>query len=336
MGKTLIVAELSANHGHDLKIALETVRAAKVAGADAIKLQTYTPDTITIDSDRECFRIDKGTKWDGRTLYDLYKEAYTPWEWHSAIKNEAESLGLQCFSTPFDSTAVDFLESLNVPMYKVASFEITDIPLIEYVASKGKPVVLSTGIACLADIEAAVSACRRMGNDRITLLQCTSEYPADPAEANLLTMKNMAETFGVQVGLSDHTMGSTVALVAVALGASMIEKHFILSRNIGGPDASFSMEPEEFQNMVGAVRVAEKTLGRVDYSLTEKKKKSRYFARSLFVVEDMVAGEEFTNRNVRSIRPGLGLAPRFLPEIIGRTARRKIEKGSPLSWNDVG
>lgn len=336
MGKTLLVAELSANHGHDFKIALQTVRAAKASGADAIKLQTYTPDTITIDSDQEWFRIDKGTKWDGRNLYDLYAEAYTPWDWHEAIKKEAENQGLVFFSTPFDRTAVDFLEGLGVPMYKIASFEITDLPLIEYTASKGKPIILSTGIATLADIEAAVSACRKAGNDSITLLQCTSEYPSDPGDANLLTMKNMADTFGVSVGLSDHTMGSPVALAAVALGASMIEKHFILRRSIGGPDASFSMEPEEFSSMARDIRIAEKALGRVSYSLTPRKLKSRYFSRSLFVVEDISPGEEFSERNIRSIRPGLGLPPVLLPEILGRKARHSLKKGTPLAWSHIG
>jgi len=335
MAGVMIVAELSANHGHELSIALESVRAAKEAGADAIKIQTYTPDTITIDSDRECFRIDKGTRWDGRTLYHLYKEAYTPWEWHAAIRREALDNGLVFFSTPFDRSAVDFLEELGVPLYKVASFEITDIPLIEYIASKQKPVVISTGIARLSDIEEAVGACRRSGNERITLLQCSSEYPADPQDANLRTMQNMAETFGVDIGLSDHSMGSTVALVAVALGASMIEKHFILDRAIGGPDAAFSMEPKEFAAMAGSIRTAEKALGRVTYDLTEKRLASRYFARSLFVVKDIEAGGELTSENVRSIRPGLGLEPKYLPRVLGRTARRRLERGTPLSWNDI-
>jgi len=239
------------------------------------------------------------------------------------------------FSTPFDKTAVDFLEDLGVPMYKVASFEITDIPLIEYIASKRKPVILSTGIAALADIEAAVSACRKAGNDQLTILQCTSEYPADPRDANLLTMKNMAETFGVKVGLSDHTHGSVAALVSIALGASMIEKHFILRRSIGGPDASFSMEPDEFKSMVEAVRIAEKSLVRVDYSLTEKKKKSRYFSRSLFVVENIARGEPLTVKNIRSIRPGLGMEPKYLPLVLGKKARKNLDRGTPLSWSDM-
>ena len=333
--KVFIVAELSANHAQDLNLAKETIYAIKEAGADAVKLQTYTPDTMTIDSRKEYFLIKQGTLWDGKTFYDLYKEAYTPWEWHAELKELAEKLGLLFFSTPFDKTAVDFLEDLNVPIYKIASFEITDIPLIEYVASKGKPVIISTGIATLSDIEEAVNACRRVGNDQIVLLKCVSAYPAPLEDVNLRTIPNMAETFGCIVGLSDHTLGISVPVAAVALGARVIEKHFILSKDIDSPDREFSLTPEEFGQMVKAIREVEKALGRVSYELTEKMKKGREFARSLFVVKDMKKGEIFTEENVRSIRPGYGLHPKYLKDILGRRARRDIEKGTPLSWDLV-
>ncbi|ODS35509.1 pseudaminic acid synthase [Candidatus Altiarchaeales archaeon WOR_SM1_SCG] len=327
-----IIAELSANHLRKFELAVDTIKAAKKSGADAIKLQTYTPDTITIDSDNEYFKI-KGTLWDGKTLYDLYKEAYTPWEWQQKLQKIAEDLGLIFFSSPFDKTAVDFLEGLNVPAYKVASFEITDIPLIEYIASKGKPIIISTGIATLADIEEAVNACKRMGNEQIILLKCTSAYPAPIEEANLLTIPNMVDTFGTIVGLSDHTLGSSVAIASVALGAKVIEKHFILYRDLGGPDAAFSMEPEEFKEMVKSVRDVEKALGKVSYELSEKVKKSKVFARSLFVVKDMKEGELITGENVRSIRPGYGMHPKYLTEIIGKKTRKDVKKGTPLSWD---
>jgi len=327
-----LVAELSANHLQKFELAVDTIKAAKEAGADAIKLQTYTPDTITIDSDNECFKI-KGTLWEGKTLYNLYKEAYTPWEWLPKLQKLAEDLGLVFFSSPFDKTAVDFLEDLNVPAYKVASFEITDIPLIEYIASKGKPIIISTGIATLADIEEAVNACKRMGNEQIILLKCTSAYPAPIEEANLLTIPNMAETFGTIVGLSDHTLGSSVAIASVALGAKIIEKHFILDRDLGGPDAAFSMEPEEFKEMVRSVRDVEKALGKVSYELSEEVKKSKVFARSLFVVKDMKKGELITEENVRSIRPGYGMHPKYFKEIIGKKIKKDVKKGTPLSWD---
>ncbi|NSL51795.1 pseudaminic acid synthase [Calidifontibacillus erzurumensis] len=333
--KTFIIAELSANHGHDINIAKETIKAAKEAGADAIKLQTYTADTITIDCDNDYFKIKSGTIWDGRTLYDLYKEAYTPWEWHEELINYANEIGLICFSSPFDKTAVDFLEGLNVPAYKVASFEITDIPLIEYIASKGKPVIISTGIATLGEIDEAVQACRRVGNDQIILLKCTSSYPAKIEDANLLTMKNLKETFNVEVGLSDHTLGVTVPIVSVALGAKVIEKHFILDKSIGGPDASFSLDKNEFKLLVDSVRDAEKALGKVDYELNEKMLRSREFSRSLFVVKDIKKGEIFTEENVRSIRPGYGLKPQYIKTILGKKARQNITKGSPLSWDII-
>ena len=281
--KTYIIAELSANHGQKLENAIETVRAAKLAGADAIKIQTYTADTITLDCDNEYFQINQGTLWDGTTLYKLYQEAFTPWEWHRAIQAEAQKIGLDFFSTPFDFSAVDFLYDLNVPMYKIASFEINDIPLIKYVAKKRKPIIISTGIADLSMIEEAVAACREVGNNDITLLKCTSSYPADPADANLLTIPNMKNTFNVKVGLSDHTMGGSVAIAAVALGAEVIEKHFIIDRKIGGPDASFSMEPKDFKEMVDSIRLVEKALGEVNYAADESVLRSRKFSRSLFV-----------------------------------------------------
>lgn len=333
--KIFIIAELSANHGHDINIAKDTIKAAKEAGADAIKIQTYTADTLTIDCDNKYFKLDSGTIWDGRTLHELYSEAYTPWEWQRELMEYANSIGLIFFSTPFDKTAVDFLEELDVPVYKVASFEIMDIPLIEYIASKGKPMIMSTGVASLSDIEEAVNACKRMGNDQIILLKCTSSYPAKIEDANLNTIPNMKETFGVEVGLSDHTIGITVPVVSVALGAKVIEKHFILNKSIGGPDASFSMEPHEFRQMVESVRDAEKALGKVDYSMNEKKMNSRLLGRSLFVVEDIKAGEKFTEENVRSIRPGYGLTPKHFKEIINRKATTDIERGTPLAWNLV-
>lgn len=331
--QVFIIAELSANHGNDIEIAKQTIKAAKESGADAIKLQTYTPDTITIDCQNNFFQLTQGTIWDGRTLYDLYKEAYMPWEWHKELMDYAKELDIICFSSPFDHTAVDLLESLHVPAYKIASFEITDLPLIKYVASKRKPIIISTGIATMQEIDEAVNTCRQVGNDDIILLKCTSAYPANIEDANLLTMQNMKETFGVQVGLSDHTLGITVPVVSVALGAKVIEKHFILDKAIGGPDASFSLDPKEFKAMVDAVRDAEKALGVVDYALTEKKKKSREFSRSLFVVKNIKAGEAFTSENIRSIRPGYGLAPKHIESVFKNTARKDIERGTPVSWD---
>ena len=334
--KALIVAELSANHHQSLDIALESVHAAREAGADTIKIQTYTPDTITIKSDNPCFRINAGSPWDGRTLHDLYQETYTPWEWHARIQEEAEKLGMMFFSTPFDPTAVDFLETLGVPAYKIASFEITDIPLIRYVASKGKPVILSTGIATLSEIDEALQACRAEGNTDLTVLKCTSEYPALPEHANLRTIPSIREAFHVDVGLSDHTLGAGVAVAAVVLGATIVEKHIILSRSMGGPDASFSLEPAEFKQMVELIRVAEQALGAVTFELSQSVIASRTFARSLFVVEDVRAGQTFTAANVRSIRPGNGLHPRHLEEVLGHTARKDIPRGTPLSWDLLG
>jgi len=332
--RAFIIAELSANHNGSLETAIETVRAAKRAGADAIKLQTYTADTITIDSRKEDFII-KGTIWEGRNLHDLYSEAYTPWEWHERLMEVAKEEGLECFSSPFDPTAVEFLEGLNVPAYKVASFEITDIPLIELIASKGKPVIISTGIATEEDIEWALEACHRMGNTEIALLKCTSSYPAPIEEANLVMIRDFAERYGVIVGLSDHTMGATAPIVSVCMGAKIIEKHFILDRSIGGPDASFSMNEVEFTDMVNAVREAEKALGVVDYRLTEKQQKGKDFSRSLYVVADVEEGEVFTEKNIRSIRPGYGMHPRFYREILGKKAKHRMEGGDRLSLDDV-
>lgn len=330
-----IIAELSANHNGLLEVALETIKAAKRAGADAIKLQTYTADTITIDCKKDDFKIKQGTIWDGKYLYDLYKEAYTPWEWHAELFETAKQEGLICFSSPFDITAVDFLEKLNTPAYKIASFEITDIPLIEYVASKGKPIILSTGIATNEDIELALDACHRMGNTDIALLKCTSSYPAPIEEANMVMIKDLAERFNVITGLSDHTMGATVPVVATCFGAKIIEKHFILDRSIGGPDASFSMDEKEFTAMVKSVREAEKAIGVVDYNLTEKQKKGREFSRSLYVVEDIKAGELITEQNIRSIRPGFGMHPKYYSEVIGKRPSVDIKRGTPLKWNHI-
>jgi pseudaminic acid synthase len=326
-----IIAELSANHNGSIEVAIETIKAAKRAGANCIKLQTYTADTLTIDSDKEDFLI-KGTIWEGKNYYQLYQEAYTPWEWHQELFRVAKEEGLICFSSPFDKTAVDFLEDLNVPAYKIASFEITDIPLIEYTASKGKPIIISTGIAEEADIELALEACRRMGNNDIALLKCTSSYPAPIEEANMSMVKDLKDRYGVISGLSDHTMGATVPIVATVFGAKIIEKHFILDRSIGGPDASFSMNEQEFADMVKAVREAESAIGIVDYSLTEKQKKGKDFSRSLYVVENIKAGEIFTEKNIRSIRPGFGMHPKHFKEILGLKASTDIERGISLKW----
>ncbi len=325
--KVFIIAELSANHNGSLETAIETIRAAKRAGADAIKFQTYTADTITIDSKTDDFKLSQGTIWDGKYLYDLYKEAYTPWEWHEELFKVAREEGLVCFSSPFDFSAVELLEKLNVPAYKIASFEITDIPLIELVASKGKPVIISTGIAELEDIELALDACKRMGNKDIALLKCTSSYPAPIDEANMIMVKDLAERYGVVTGLSDHTMGSTVPIVATCFGAKIIEKHFILDKSIGGPDASFSMDEQEFTEMVKAVREAEKAIGKVDYTLTDKQKKGKDFSRSLYVVEDIIEGEVITEKNVRSIRPGFGMHPKYLKDFLGKKASKAWNKG---------
>lgn len=330
-----IIAELSANHGGKIEIAIETIKAAKRAGADAIKLQTYTADTITLNSKKEYFKINQGTHWDGQYLYDLYKEAYLPWKWHEELFKVAKAEGLVCFSSPFDFTAVDFLEELNCPIYKIASFEITDIPLIEYVASKGKPMIISTGIAEIKDIELAIDTCKKGGNNDITILKCTSAYPADPKDANLSTINDIKKRFQVKSGLSDHTLGIEAPMIAVAMGATVIEKHFILDKSIGGPDAHFSLEEKEFKQMVDAIRLTENMIGKVNYQMTTIKKKSREFSRSLFIVKDIKKGETISNTNVRSIRPGFGLHPKELPNIIGRQFSTDQEKGTPLSWKMI-
>ena len=324
---TYIIAELSANHGQKLENALASVRAAKAAGADAIKIQTYTADTITLDCDSADFQVKSGTLWDGTTLYQLYKQAYTPWEWHQAIFDEAKKIGIDCFSTPFDKTAVDFLEQLGNPIYKIASFEITDIPLIEYAASKHKPMIISTGIATPEDIQLALEACHRVGNFDVTLLHCVSAYPAPLENVNLRTMMDMVDRYGVKVGLSDHTLGSDVAIAAVALSATVIEKHFILDRTIGGPDAAFSMQQDEFAAMVQSIRNVEKSLGSVQYKEDISQISGREFSRSLYVVEDMKLGDVITELNIRSVRPGYGLHPKHLPEILGKRLNRDLKKG---------
>ena len=330
-----IIAEMSANHNQDFNQAVKIIEAAKEAGADAVKLQTYTPDTLTIDCNNEYFKI-KGTLWEGKNLYELYGEAYTPWEWQPKLKKVADNLGLDLFSSPFDSSAVDFLEEMDVPAYKVASFELVDIPLLRKIAQTGKPIIMSTGMATLAEIDEAVSAIREAGGNQLALLKCTSAYPAPPEEMNLRTILHMAEAFGFPAGLSDHTLGIAVPVAAVALGACIVEKHFTLSRQDPGPDSAFSLEPHEFKEMVGAMRTVEKAFGKVSYEITEKQKASRVFRRSLFVVKDMQIGEVFTRENVRSIRPGNGLHTRYLEKILNRKATKKISKGTPLTWELVG
>ena len=329
-----IIAELSANHNGNIDTAIETIKAAKRVGANAIKLQTYTADTMTIDCEKDDFVI-KGTIWEGENLHKLYQQAYTPWEWHQQLVDCAKEEGLICFSSPFDKTAVDFLETLNVPAYKIASFEITDVPLIEYVASKGKPIILSTGIATIEDIELALDACRRMGNNNIALLKCTSSYPAPIEEANMSMIRDFKNRFNVIPGLSDHTLGSTVPIVATTLGARIIEKHFILDRSIGGPDASFSMNEEEFTAMVKAIREAEKAIGEVSYKPTEKQIKGRAFSRSLYVIKDIKKGEVITENHVRSIRPGFGMHPKYYNQVLGKKVLTDLEMGTPLKMKYV-
>ena len=329
-----VIAELSANHNGSLATAIETIRAAKRSGADAIKFQTYTAETLTLDCDESDFLIKGGTIWDGKKLHDLYKEAYTPWEWHAQLFEVAKEEGLVCFSSPFDKTAVDFLETLHCPIYKIASFEITDIPLIEYVAKQGKPIIISTGIASFEDIQLAVETCRKVGNDNITLLKCTSSYPAPVAEANLAMMQQLAIDFKVKIGLSDHTLGSTVPVIATALGAEVIEKHFILDRSIGGPDASFSMNEIEFTAMVKAIREAGVAVGTTSYELSPKQLAGKDFSRSLYVAEAINKGDIITEASIRSVRPGFSLHPKHLPEILGKTAKRNLKKGERISLSD--
>lgn len=330
-----IIAELSANHLQNFDLAVETIKQMKKSGADAVKMQTYTPDTLTIDCDNDYFKIKQNTLWDGTTFYNLYNDAYMPWEWQPKLKKVAERLGLGVFSSPFDKTSVDFLEEMDMAAYKIASFEITDIPLIEYVASTGKPIIISTGIAELCDIELAVKTCKKEGNDQIALLKCTSTYPAPYNEINLNTIPNLKETFDTVVGLSDHTLGSSISIASIALGAQIIEKHFISDRNLGGPDMAFSLEPDEFEVMVNSMRDVEKAMGTVSYELTESTRCNRDFSRSLFVVKDIEEGEIFTEKNLRSIRPGFGLHPKYLSSIIGRKASLNISRGTPLKWDLV-
>ena len=334
-GATYVIAELSANHNQKFDQAVKIIHAAKDSGADAVKLQTYTADTITIKSDKEYFRVGGGTLWDGRSLHDLYGEAYTPWEWQPRLMKVANDLGLDLFSTPFDATAVDFLEEMNVPAHKVASFEIVDIALIQKIARTGKPMIMSTGMASAEEINEALQAARAAGATEIALLKCTSAYPAAPEEMNLRTIPELSHRFGVPAGLSDHTMGVAVPVAAVALGACIIEKHLTLSRTDPGPDSAFSLEPHEFKSMVDAVRVAEKSLGKIQFGCSPKEASSKAFRRSLFVVRDVKRGEVFTTENVRSIRPGHGLHTRYLSEILGTRSRQDIERGTPLSWDLV-
>lgn len=333
--KIFIVAELSANHGGSLKLAKETVKAAKRSGADAIKLQTFRPETITLDSKLNDFLVSQGTIWDGRYLYDLYEEAHTPWEWHEEIFNLAKNEGLVCFSTPFDKTSVDFLENLNNPIYKIASCEITDIPLIRYIASKKKPIIISTGIANQEDIELAIKTIRDTGNNKIVLLKCTTSYPAPLNEANLLTLIDYKDKFNVIPGISDHTLGITAPIVAASLGARVIEKHFILDRDLGGPDASFSLNEEEFKKMVNSVRETEQLLGCITYDLTEKQIEGKNFSRSLYVVNDIKKGEKLTIKNLKSLRPGYSLHPKYFDFIINKKVKRDFIKGERISLEDI-
>lgn len=332
---TLIVAELSANHNQDFDIAVKTLEAAKAAGADAIKLQTYTADTMTIDCNNEHFTIKNGSLWDGETLYQLYQRATTPWEWQPKLKAIADELDLLCFSTPFDHSALDFLEEMDMPVHKLASFEIQDIPLIEAMAKTGKPIIMSTGMATLEDIELAIETCHKAGNTQLVILKCTSAYPSPLEEANLLTIADMQQRFPAIIGISDHTLGTTAPLVGVSLGAKVIEKHFILDRSLGGPDADFSIDPSELKQLVEEVRKVEKLMGTVNYNLSEKVQKNRTFARSLFIVEDIAEGETFTAENIRCIRPGTGLHPKHLKDVLGKRSTRSLKRGTPLKLEDL-
>jgi len=329
------IAEVSANHNQEFSQAIRIIEAAKEAGADAVKLQTYTPDTMTIESQQEHFRVGGGTLWDGRTLYELYGEAYTPWDWQPKLKKAANDLDMDLFSSAFDDTAVDFLENMGVPAHKLASFELVDIPLLRKMARTGKPLIISTGMASLQEIEEALAAAREAGAKQIALLKCTSAYPAPPEEMNLKTIPEMVRRFHIPVGLSDHTMGVAAPVAAAVLGANILEKHLTLSRSTPGPDSAFSLEPHEFKAMVESVRVAEKALGEIHFGLSEKERSSRVFRRSLFVVKDIKQGEFFSSSNVRSIRPGYGLHTRHLDEVLGKRATRDIERGTPLSWDLV-
>jgi len=327
-----IIAELSANHNGKLQNALDTIKAAKEIGANAIKLQTYTADTLTLDCDKDDFIIKGGTLWDGKKLYDLYKEAYTPWEWHKELFEYARSLDIDIFSTPFDKSAVDFLEQFEPTCYKIASFEITDYELVRHTASKGKPVIISTGIATKEEIEDVVNICREVGNEDIILLKCTSAYPAPLEDANLNTIPDLAKTFGVISGFSDHTLGTTAPIAAVSLGAKVIEKHFILDKSIGGADADFSLDKKEFKEMINTIRDTEKLLGIVNYDVKET---NRQFSRSLYVSQDIKKGELFSEKNIKSVRPGFGLHPKHLKDILGKYASKNIEFGTPLAFKDI-
>lgn len=334
--KCLIIAELSANHGGDINIAIDTIKAAKASGADAIKLQTYTADTITLNVQNDYFKIDQGTLWDGQYLYDLYKDAALPWHWHKALFKVAKEEGLQCFSSPFDHTAVDFLEQFNPPYYKIASFEINDLPLIRYTAETGRPIIISTGMGDENEIQNAVDTCREVGNYDITLLKCTSSYPATLATSNLLSIPALAKRFDVKVGLSDHTEGYIAPVAAVSLGASVIEKHFILDRSIGGADASFSMEPKEFKLMVENVRAAEESLGEITFEIPSESIKNKKFKRSLFISEDIKKGEKFSIDNLKSVRPSNGLPPDMLSDLLNKRANKDLFFGQPLTKEDIG
>ncbi len=328
-----VVAEISANHGHDISIVKDSIRTAKEIGCDGVKIQTYLPETLTLDCDSDCFRLNTGTIWDGKTLYELYSEGYMPWEWHEELYDYARSQGIILFSTPFDSKAVDLLEKCDNPIYKIASFEANHIPLIKYAASKKKPMIISTGISTEYEIEEAIRACKDTGNDQVYLLKCTSQYPAEIRDANLNTMVDMRERFQVQVGLSDHTEGSIVAVTAAALGAAIIEKHFILDKSIGGPDASFSMEPGAFEDMIRQIRLAEEALGRTDYRLDPKKQNSRKYARSIFVAEDVKKGDIVTEDNIAVVRPSDGLEPKYYYDVLGKRFKDHYKKGTPLGFD---
>lgn len=331
--RCFIIAELSANHGGDIEIAKETIRAAKRTGADAIKFQTYLPSTMTLDSDKEDFIVKGGTIWDGRNLYELYQEASLPWEWHKELFDFAKAENILCFSTPFDKTAVDFLEKLNCPIYKIASFEITDIPLIRYIASKGKPIIMSTGIATYDDIALAIKTCKNEGNNDITILKCTSSYPAPIDEANLKMIKRFSKDFGVKIGLSDHTIGNLAPVLSIAMGAKVIEKHFILDRSIGGPDASFSMNEEEFKSMVKDVRAAESAIGVESYDLTDKQVSGRRYSRSIYISKDVKKGEVISKENIKIVRPGLSIPPIFYDEIIGKKVTKNLSIGDRITFD---
>lgn len=330
LGNVYVIAELSANHNGSLEIAKKSIKAAKECGANAIKLQTYTADTITLNCKNDDFMVDGGTLWDGKNLYELYEWASTPWEWHEELFVYAREIGIDIFSSPFDKTAVDFLEQFNPSAYKIASFEITDYELVRYVASKRKPVIISTGIATLEEIEDVIDICKKEGNEDIILLKCTSSYPAPLEDANLNTIVDMKERFGVEIGFSDHTLGSTAPIMAVTLGAKVIEKHFILDKSIGGPDAEFSMEKDDLAFMIKSIREAQKLQGTVDYEMNDKKKKNRKYSRSLYVCKDIKEGEEFTNENIKSVRPGLGLHPKYLNEVLGKKAKKDYKFGDRL------